>query len=1620
MSSRPRPGSFHRRLLSRLAALGGTALIVSSLLMTVAATAALGATSGNSGAQLPGATTSPNQWTDAGNATAITPAVAFARPASGNSLSQGYQTFGLGVPKGSIVDGIEVAIKAKSTDSSGCTLDVRLSGNGGSTLRTKTINLTDSDVTPFTLGSNSDTWGQVWDPTQTINANFQVILRANDSGNGCNDADAANNEATTSVDYFTVTVYYRTMNQHTDNPALSGTVCNSGDFNFIIDMSGSIGAQGDLPSNLQQMKDGINGFVNAFQLAGGDGRYAGTRFSGSSATTITSGYTTRVPFQDAVNALSGPSGLTPTATGITTGAANDSGDRAGVPNVMFVLTDGSPNKPNTHSDDLAIPETWLQGADAAVNAANSARSGGYVVKAVYLSTDDDPGDSSLPFTFLGDRQWANEVMDQIAGGDGEAFAGDFTDFVDELFEAIDCPPPPPADIHISKTASPAGPVLVGGTIGFNITISNTGLGAATAVTIHDDLPAGAGLDWSLVPAFDGCAITGAVGSQDLDCSFALLGSGDSKGPIHVQSGTARGDCGTIDNTATVSASNDDPASNPASVAVQCPDVSVEKSPNSGTVNAGQNAVFTIVVTNGGPGPATGVTLTDTLPSGYSWTVGGANAASCGVATGVLTCNFGTVAANDTRTVTLTAPTTGQNCAVIPNTASVVASNEKTAGDNNSNDASIDVLCGNVGIVKTANPTGPVSAGAEIGFDITVSNSGDGAANAVHLVDNLPAGIVWTADATTGTASATCSIDTAPNPDVLTCDAASMAAGTNFKVHIHGLTDADDCKTISNSATVSSGNDGGGTSSASVTVQCPDVKVTKTPDNAIVNVGDPIVWTIKVENIGQGSATGVVVTDTLPAGIAWSESEADCSIAGGVLTCNVGTLAAGASKTYSASGPTTKANCGPAINNTASATATNEPQNLLANNSDQGSVTIPCPPEISVLKSALDDTISAGELASFQIVVSNTGQGEALGVVVNDTLPAGIAWIVNDTEHCGIAAGVLTCTFPSIAAGDAVTVIVTGETSVDDCGTLTNTVTVSVANDGQLPHSSTATIKVDCATVVITKTAEDITAVAGDTIAFTIEVKNTGAGTAFNVHVLDSLPTGLNWVISPANAAWTIEAGVLEFGPANLAGGASASVRIQAATDATDCGVVQNTASFTYTGNQGDSDRSDISVRCPDVDLEKSTTDADGKVEPNQIVTYGIEVSVTEGPVTNAVVTDDLPVGQTYVADSQSSTPVATSFAVSPDGRTLTWTFASLDGADAASISYNATIDAAASSGNQTNQAEVCVDEPLVDCDSDTVVVLVQQPVITIVKTAGDAADGAVFQTEAGSVTYSYVITNSGPLALTGVVVTDDNGTPDATGDDFAATCPKTTLAPAESMTCTSTILVTVDTTNLATVRGVTAGGNPATDSDEADVEILAFGLTIEKSNDAPIETLELTDGSTADLPTADEGETVVYTLAYTLSGDPVTTGIITDVVPEGLSYVVGSATSNEEFSFVGYDPVTRTLTWTAEAVTESGSLTYSAVVEEGANEFEQPLTNVVTIVSDQTEPDVDTSDVFVPVIPEGETDIPSAPPTDTLEPTQTSQPGSSLPLILAVLGIFLLAVAFVTPVPAPARRRNRR
>jgi len=112
----------------------------------------------------------------------------------------------------------------------------------------------------------------------------------------------------------------------------------------------------------------------------------------------------------------------------------------------------------------------------------------------------------------------------------------------------------------------------------------------------------------------------------------------------------------------------------------------------GDVNAGGVARFTITAFNDGPGTATGVTITDTLPTGLTWTD---NSASCTVTAGVLTCNIGDMLVNTSFAVTVSATTSTANCGPVVNVARVSGTNEINSPQDNIATASLNVICGGV-------------------------------------------------------------------------------------------------------------------------------------------------------------------------------------------------------------------------------------------------------------------------------------------------------------------------------------------------------------------------------------------------------------------------------------------------------------------------------------------------------------------------------------------------------------------------------------------------------------------------------------------------------------------------------------------------------------------------------------------------------------------------------------------------------------------------------------------------------------------------------------------------------------------------------------------------------------
>jgi uncharacterized repeat protein (TIGR01451 family) len=123
---------------------------------------------------------------------------------------------------------------------------------------------------------------------------------------------------------------------------------------------------------------------------------------------------------------------------------------------------------------------------------------------------------------------------------------------------------PAPSLAIAKTADAAS-VASGSQIGFTVTLTNSGAGAATNVSVNDSLPTGQGISWSLAAPSSGWSLNGT----SLTYSAASVAGGTSTS-VHVVSATTSASCGTHTNTASfLSGNGGSGASGQASTVVTC-------------------------------------------------------------------------------------------------------------------------------------------------------------------------------------------------------------------------------------------------------------------------------------------------------------------------------------------------------------------------------------------------------------------------------------------------------------------------------------------------------------------------------------------------------------------------------------------------------------------------------------------------------------------------------------------------------------------------------------------------------------------------------------------------------------------------------------------------------------------------------------------------------------------------------------------------------------------------------------------------------------------------------------------------------------------------------------------
>ncbi|MDK0521142.1 hypothetical protein [Streptomyces sp. ML-6] len=201
------------------------------------------------------------------------------------------------------------------------------------------------------------------------------------------------------------------------------------------------------------------------------------------------------------------------------------------------------------------------------------------------------------------------------------------------------------------------------------------------------------------------------------------------------------------------------------------------------------------------------------------------------------------------------------------------------------------------------------------------------------------------------------------------------------------------------------------------------------------------------------------------------------------------------------------------------------------------------------------------------------------------------------------------------------------------------------------------------------------------------------------------------------------------------------------------------------------------------------------------------------------------------------------------------------------------------------------------------------------------------------VPYEYVVTNSGNVPLTDVNVTDDRVT--------GITCPRTTLAVGETMTCTGSYTVTEadgeagSITNTATAHGLSGDDPIDSPPDDVTLETRAGpGIRLEKSAD--------------DTRVYEVGEEVTYTYTVTNTGPEQLTdlSIADDRVTTG---VTCGATTLAPAGQAG-DSTTCTGTYTiADADAEQGSVTNVATAHgrSGGAQVQSAPDDVTVLVASE-------------------------------------------------------------------------
>ncbi|MCM3749313.1 hypothetical protein M3223_18300 [Paenibacillus pasadenensis] len=1072
-------------------------------------------------------------------------------------------------------------------------------------------------------------------------------------------------------------------------------------------------------------------------------------------------------------------------------------------------------------------------------------------------------------------------------------------------------------LSLAKSASTSA-ATVGDTITYTINVANSGsIAAATVLT--DNIPSGSQY---VAGSFrvNGTVIPGANPAAGVSIgSIAAGGSATVTFQVNVVSLPSPPQ---LTDQATAAYTYQPPdgrtlsgsaASNTITIPVSLPSVSLTKTASRTNLAVGETMTYTSVITNSGGTALTNVILTDPIPAGSSFVsgsvvVGGVSRPTAVPASGI---SVGTIASGTSVTVTfqvtaVSVPPGGQ----LSNQSKASYSSGTSTGQALSGTVLTPVFQPVITLTKAASATSVV-VGDTVNYTVTASNGGNIAAT-VTVTDPIPAG----ASFVPGTVTVGGTPVPGANP------ATGIAVGpvapggsvpVTFQLLLNSLPSP---PTLTNQASASftytlpgggSFNGSAQSNTVSLPASSPNVTIAKSVNESYAAVGDVLTYTLNVQNTGASSITGVIISDPLPPELTFQTGSVTIngSPAAGAnpnTGINIGTIAAGGGAFIVFQAAVNSLPASGVIQNQAKAAFTSGAFSG-ASASEVTTVNV-LQPILSIEKSASSSALTVGDTFTYSLRIRNSGNATAL-FTVSDPLPAGLTFVENSVVINGAPAPGLDpqtgFNLPLINPGaEVIVTFVAAVTSLPSPQSTSNTAngtfTFTLPGGRQVQGSvtsNTLVIPVSSPNVSLVGTFNQIDAVVGDTLIYTVVVTNNGIAPINNVVLSDILPPNTSFVAGSVIVQGTPLPAV---SPASgillgtLAPGASATVQFEViVTMATPSQINnQSTVSFTsgtFSGTSA-SNVTDTPITQPEITLVKSSGTA--AVTLGNTVSYTVVVTNSGNLAGNVTLIDTLPAGMSFVPNSVSVGGLPLPGADPTTGVNI----GNVQPGTSVSVMFSFSADTLPNPQFYVNQASATYTFTPPDgrtltrsATSNSVSVSASPPNVSVAKTSPQT-DASVGDT----ISYSINVTNSSIDPINNVLLTDPlpagtvlvagsttvNGAPVPTTP--ASGIQLGTLAPGAGATVAFSVTV------ISVPDGGTVGNQASVTftSGALSASVLSnlVSTRIYQPNLNAVKT-----GSTA---SATLGDTISYTITLTNSGNYPAEATVTDPIPAGAVFIPNS------------------------------------------------------------------------------------------------------------------------------------